>query len=270
MNGIVDFHTHAFPDALAERAVQVLLEDGRKMYDVHAYLDGKVSSLLSSMDRCGIDKSIICSIATKPSQFEPIFVWSTMIMSDRIIPFPSLHPDARDAEDQVRRIRAEGFKGVKFHPYYQDFSIDEERLFPIYRQLEREKLIVVVHTGFDLAFERVRKADPLMIIRVLDRFPALKLVTTHLGSWEDWEEVEKHIMGRNIFMDVSYSLDCMDRETARKIILNHPKDHVLFGSDSPWADQEQAIALLKSLELGEERESLILRENGLKLLRSVR
>jgi len=62
----------------------------------------------------------------------------------------------------------------------------------------------------------------------------------------------------------------MDRETARKIILNHPKDHVLFGSDSPWADQEQAIALLKSLELGEERESLILRENGLKLLRSVR
>jgi len=239
------------------------------MYDVHAYLDGKVSSLLSSMDRCRINKSIICSIATKPSQFEPIFMWSKKIMSDRIIPFPSLHPDARNAEDQVRRIGAEGFKGVKFHPYYQDFSIDEKRLFPIYRQLEREKLIVVVHTGFDLAFERVRKADPLMIIRVLDRFPALKLVTTHLGSWEDWEEVEKHIMGRNIFMDVSFSLDCLDRETARTIILNHPKDHVLFGSDSPWADQEQAITLLKSLALGEERENLILGENGQKLLNSV-
>ena len=269
MSGIIDFHTHAFPDALADRAIKALLEEGQKMYDVNAYLDGRISSLIGSMDRNGIDKSVICSIATKPSQFNPIFTWSKQVMSDRIIPFPSLHPEAENAEDQVRRIRAEGFKGVKFHPYYQDFSIDEERLFPIYRQLEREGLIVVVHTGFDLAFERVRKADPIRIINVLDRFPGLRLVTTHLGSWEDWDEVEKHMMGRNIYMEISFSLDCMDRETARKIILNHPKDHVLFGSDSPWADQEQAITLLKSLELGEERERLILRDNALKLLASV-
>lgn len=269
MNGIIDFHTHAFPDALARRAVQVLLEEGQKMYDVKAYLDGRVSSLIGSMDRSGIDKSVICSIATKPSQFDPILKWSRQVMSDRIIPFPSLHPEAEDAEDQVRRIRAEGFKGVKFHPYYQEFSIDEERLFPIYRQLEREGLIVVVHTGFDLAFERVRKADPIRIVNVLDRFPGLRLVTTHLGSWEDWEEVEKHMMGRNIYMEISFSLDCMDRETARKIILNHPKDHLLFGSDSPWADQEQALALLKGLELGPELENLILRENALRLLYSV-
>jgi predicted TIM-barrel fold metal-dependent hydrolase len=269
MRGIIDFHTHAFPDALAGRAVQVLLEEGRKKYDVTAYLDGKVSSLLSSMDRSGVEKSVICSIATKPSQFDPILTWSRQVMSDRIIPFPSLHPEAGDAEDQVRRIRAEGFRGVKFHPYYQDFNIDEERLFPIYRQLEREGLIVVMHTGFDLAFERVRKADPVRIINVLDRFPGLKLVTTHLGSWEDWEEVERHMVGKKIYMEVSYSLDCMDRETARKIILNHPKDHVLFGSDSPWADQVQAISLLRGLELGEEMETLILRDNALKLLSSV-
>ncbi len=269
MSEIIDFHTHAFPDALAERAVQALLEEGQKMYDINAYLDGKVSSLIESMDRCGIDQSVICSIATRPSQFEPILLWSKKIVSDRIIPFPSLHPDAEDAEDQVRRIRAEGFKGVKFHPYYQDFSIDEERLVPIYRQIEAEGLIVVMHTGFDLAFERVRKADPQKIIRVLDRFPGLKLVTTHLGSWEDWDEVEKHIMGKKIYMEVSFALDCMDREIARRIILNHPKDHVLFGSDSPWADQGQAITLFKSLALGEERETLVLRENALKLLAAV-
>ena len=269
MSGIIDFHTHAFPDALADRALQVLLEEGRKMYDVNAYLDGKVSSLLASMDRCGIDKSIICSIATRPSQFEPIFLWSKKIASDRIIPFPSLHPEAADAQDQVRRIRAEGFRGIKFHPYYQDFSIDEERLFPIYKQIEAEGLIVVMHTGFDLAFERVRKADPQKIIRVLERFPGLKLVTTHLGSWEDWDEVEKHIMGKKIYMEVSFSLDCMNRETACKLILNHPKDHVLFGSDSPWADQGQAVMLLKSLDLSQERETRILRDNALKLLAAV-
>jgi len=269
VNGIIDFHTHAFPDALAERAVQVLLEEGRKMYDVKAYLDGKVGSLLSSMDRSGIEKSVICSIATKPSQFDPIFAWSKQIHSARIEPFPSIHPDDPKAAERVSLVKDKGLKGIKFHPYYQNFALDDERLFPIYRQLEREQLIVVVHTGFDLAFERVRRADPLMIIRVLDRFPDLKLVTTHLGSWEDWEEVEKHIMGRNIYMEISFSLDCMDRETARKIILNHPQDHVLFGSDSPWADQEQAITLLESLDLGKDRERRILRENALKLLAAV-
>ncbi len=266
MKGIIDFHTHAFPDALAERAVQVLLEEGQKKYDVNAYLDGKISSLISSMDKNGIEKSIICSIATRPSQFDPILNWSKQIMSERIIPFPSLHPESPDAVEQVKQIRAESFKGVKFHPYYQDFTIDEERLLPIYRQLEREGLIVVMHTGFDLAFDRARKCDPEKILRVLEAFPDLKLVTTHLGAWEDWEEVEKHLSGKRIYMEISFSLDCMPKETARRIIMNHPQDHILFGTDSPWADQGKAIEGLKGLELGQEMEDRILRGNALKLL----
>lgn len=266
MKGIIDFHTHAFPDALAERAVSALLEDGQKKYDVNAYLDGKISSLISSMDRSGIEKSVICSIATKPSQFDPILKWSEEIRSDRIIPFPSLHPESPDGAEQVRQIKAGGFKGVKFHPYYQDFEIDEKRLFPIYEELQKHGLIVVMHTGFDLAFERDRRCDPKKILNVLDAFPDLRLVTTHLGGWEDWDEVEKHLSGKKIYMEISFSLDCMPRETARRIILNHPKDHILFGTDSPWADQGQALRLLKTLELGQELENRILAENAHALL----
>ena len=96
-NGIIDFHTHAFPEELAERAMKALLEEGKKKSDVTAHLDGRVSSLLSSMDRNNIEKSIVCSIATKPSQFEPILAWSQKIRSDRLVPFPSLHPDDPEA-----------------------------------------------------------------------------------------------------------------------------------------------------------------------------
>jgi len=268
MQGIIDFHTHAFPDALADRAIRSLLEEGQKMYNVRAYLDGRVSSLLASMDHNNIERSIICSIATRPSQFDPILDWSKQIRSDRIIPFPSLHPGSPEAVEQVKQIKREGFKGVKFHPYYQEFSIDEKRLFPIYEELQKQELIVVMHTGFDLAFERDRKCDPKRILFVMDAFPDLKLVTTHLGAWEDWDEVERHLSGKKIYMEISFSLDCMPRETARRIILSHPKDHILFGTDSPWADQGKAIELLKDLELGHELESLILRENALKLLNS--
>ncbi|MDO8303094.1 MAG: hypothetical protein Q7T18_07625, partial [Sedimentisphaerales bacterium] len=89
MNGIIDFHTHAFPDAIAVRAMQSLQHG----CDIQAQLDGKISSLLASMDSCGIETSVVCSIATKPSQFESILKWSEQIQTERILPFPSVHPD---------------------------------------------------------------------------------------------------------------------------------------------------------------------------------
>ena len=89
---IIDMHVHAFPDALAQRAMAAL--EGPT--DWKAIGDGTVGGLLRSMDAAGIDASVICNIATKPSQVEPIFQWCTQIASERIIPFPSVHP--RDPE----------------------------------------------------------------------------------------------------------------------------------------------------------------------------
>lgn len=269
MNKIIDFHTHAFPDEIAGKAMDILLEEGRKKYDVKAHLDGRLSSLIASMDRNGIEKSAVYSIATKPSQFDPIISWSKKIMSDRIIPFPSFHPADSNFADRISRIKDEGFKGIKFHPYYQDFAIDEQRLFPIYEKISEKGLILAMHTGFDLAFDRKRLADPEKIIGVLERFPGLKLVTTHLGSWEDWDEVERLIVGRNIYMEISFSLECLPKEAAQRIILNHPGEFVIFGTDSPWTDQGTALELLKSLELDTELERKILWKNALDLLNSV-
>jgi hypothetical protein len=50
MKGIIDFHTHAFPDELSERVIKMLEDEG----GVKAHLGGNISSLLASMDKCGI------------------------------------------------------------------------------------------------------------------------------------------------------------------------------------------------------------------------
>jgi len=263
MSGIIDFHTHAFPDELADKAMKHLEEEG----DVKAHLDGRVSSLLRSMDKNGVSKSIVCSIATKPSQFDPIFKWSKKIRSDRIIPFPSIHPTDPKALEHLSQIKGEGFTGVKFHPYYQDFSIDEERMFPLYEKIVREDLIVVMHTGFDFAFKRNRIADPEKILNIYAKFPQMKLVTTHLGAWDDWKEVEEHLIGKNIYMEISFSLEFLDKETAKNLIQRHPKEYIFFGTDSPWTDQGNTLSLLKGLKLGDEIEKLILRDNALNLLK---
>lgn len=262
VDGIIDFHTHAFPDDLADRAMEVLEKEG----NIRAHLDGRVSSLIRSMDRYGIEKSVVCSIATKPSQFEPIIKWCSQIRTERIIPFPSLHPNDRDFREHLAAVAGDGFLGVKFHPYYQDFDLDEDRLLPVYEEICRLGLIIVMHTGFDFAFEKTRKADPEKIMRVLERFPEMRLVTTHLGAWDDWAEVERHLAGKRIYMEISFSLEHLSHEDARRIIQNHPADHVLFGTDSPWTDQGQTLDLLRGLGLDPDLEGRILRGNARRLI----
>jgi predicted TIM-barrel fold metal-dependent hydrolase len=265
MPGIIDFHAHAFPDQVAASAIPYLEEEG----DVKANHDGRISSLLAIMDREGVDKSVICCIATRPSQFEAIVSWSKQISSDRIIPFPSFHPDDPQAVEHISQIKEQGFKGIKMHPYYQQFFLDDEKLYPAYEKISELGLILVMHTGFDIAFPRIRRCDPRQILNVMTRFPELKMVTTHLGAWQQWAEVENLLAGRKIYMDISYTLGQIDTQTARRIILKHPREYLLFGTDSPWSGPQKTYKQLQALELGDEREELILRKNGLALLESV-
>ena len=259
---IIDFHTHAFPDSLAERAVPALAKAAASP----AHLDGTLDSLLRSMDAAGIEKAVVASIATKPSQFEAILSWSCSIASERVVPFASIHPADCAAVAHVHEIFAHGIRGIKLHPYYQDFDLDEARLFPVYAALEELGLVVLCHTGFDMAYPRTRRCDPARIAHVLDRFPNLRFVATHLGAWEDWDEVSNVLIGRPVYLDTAFSIEFSGIERARDMILAHPAEYVLFGSDSPWDDQRHAIRTIRQLGLGTERERLILGHNARRLL----
>ena len=263
---IIDFHTHAFPDALAERAMAQLLAETDQ---VTAFLDGKLSSLVASMDEAGIEQSVLCSIATKPSQFEPIFKWSCQIRSDRIIPLASVHPQDPDGPAHIHQIAEAGLTGIKMHPYYQDFDMDDPHLNPLYEAIEAEGLLLTMHTGFDFAFERIDRAGPKKIANVLERFPDLKLVTTHLGSWQQWDEVEAHIIGKPIYMETSFSIQYLEPERLRRMILSHPADYILFGSDSPWTDQPAQIKAFFQLGLPVKLLKKIFYQNARDLLKTV-
>ena len=101
MQGIIDFHAHAFPDEVAASAIPYLEEEG----DVKANHDGRIASLLDLMDRDGVEKSVICCIATRPSQFKSIMGWSKQISSERIIPFPSFHPEDPHAVEHISQVK---------------------------------------------------------------------------------------------------------------------------------------------------------------------
>lgn len=259
---IIDFHTHAFPDAVAAKAIPALAKEGK----VTAHTAGTVDSLLASMDKAGIDTSVVCSIATRPAQFETILAWSHAIRSPRLVPLPSIHPADTETVAKVFRLKEEGFSGIKMHPYYQDFFLDEDRLTPLYEALSETGLFLVVHCGYDIAFPRTRRADPTQILAVRKRFPALRLITTHFGGWDIWDEVEEMLLGQEIFMEISFALTYLTPDRAARMLNKHPADYLLFGSDSPWDNQTEAIQRLRQLPLPDTMLGRILGKNGDRLL----
>ena len=68
---IIDVHTHAFPDALAERAIAGLAD----RCGCRPHGDGTVAGLVEAMDAAGVDVSVICSIATQPEHVGSILRW---------------------------------------------------------------------------------------------------------------------------------------------------------------------------------------------------
>jgi len=241
---IIDFHTHAFPDSLAAHAMAALQAETD---EVIARSDGTIGALLKSMDSAAISSSVICSIATKPEQFDPILKWSKSIQSERIIPFPSIHPADSNPSEKMHIVAEEGFKGIKLHPYYQDFFLDDESIFPLYEAACKNNLMIVSHTGFDIAFPRIRRCDPVRINSVCSRFPELLFIATHLGSWEDWDEVEKYLVGNEVYMECSFAVGYLEDERIRNVFEKHPKEFLLFGTDSPWMDQAESVERIDAL-----------------------
>lgn len=258
----IDMHTHAFPDSLAPRAITALEEP----IDWQTVGDGTVAGLLRSMDAAGVDVSVICNIATRPSQVEPIFTWCRRIASERIVPLPSLHPQTPDAAGWIRRFADAGLRGVKLHPMYQEFAFDDERMDPVYAAVAEAGLLLTSHCGYDIAFPGDTRADVERTVRVIDRHPALRLVCTHMGGWQQWNAVLQHLAGRNVWLETSLSVSLIGLEAAARIIRAHGPDRVLFGTDWPWSHQTEQLNLLRMLDLAPDQIDAIAGHTAARLL----
>jgi uncharacterized protein len=258
---VIDFHVHLFPDDLARTAIPEL----EKTYGIRACLDGTVYSLEESMERAGVDLSIVQSVATKPSQVQTINNWLASIASRKISPFASIHPACEDAEDEIMRIKDLGFTGVKLHPDYQKFYPDDEKMFHIYEEIINNELIAFFHAGEDSAFKDVR-GTPERFSNLIDIFPELTMVLAHFGGHRMWDEVERCLVGKDVYLETSLCSKGLSREGFVDLAMRHGPGKVIFGTDSPWADQEEEVGLIQDLDLGDEEKEAILCGNAAQLL----
>ena len=262
--GVIDIHAHAFPDALAERIIGPMAERAGVAV-AHA---GTVASLKDSMRRAGIGLSVLMPVATKAEQVRSVNRWviERNAAGDEVISFGALHPLYEDPAAEVERLAAAGVKGVKFHPDYQQFRPDDPAIAPMYEALVERDMIVLFHCGRDLSVPPPVMGTPQRILAVHERFPSLRMIGAHFGGYEMWDEVERTLLGRNVWLDTSYTVGRLPDEKLVELIRAHGVERVLFGTDTPWDDQSKEVAALKRLPLDEAERRAIFYVNACRLL----
>ena len=156
-------------------------------------------------------------------------------------------------------------KGVKLHPDYQGFNVDDIRLKPLYKKISELGLITVFHAGFDYGFAPPYGATPDKMARALEWF-STPVVAAHWGGINCNEDVIKYLCGKDIYFDISFGYAMMPKYYAEKIMSLHTPDRMLFGTDTPWHTPDMEKRLLNTLGLSVEDMDKITHKNAGKLL----
>lgn len=268
----VDFHTHVFPDKIAESTVRALESAG----NTHAFSDGTVEGLLSEMERAGIDISVNLPVLTKPTQFESVLKFAVSVnerFSDasaerRIISFAGMHPDIENPEERLSEIVSAGIKGIKIHPDYQETFFDDERYVRILGEAKRLGLITVTHAGLDAAYvgSPVR-CTPDRVLRLLDRIGGYdKLVLAHMGGSQFKREVYKKLLGKDVYIDTACVLEYFSKFQFKLFLRKHGADKILFATDSPWKSLSEYKKTVEDYRLRKNAANKIFTENAINLL----
>ncbi len=267
---IIDFHTHAFPDALAARTIPMLAAKAAAA----PHTDGTVRGLIGAMEKAGVDLSVVLPVVTKPSQFDSVNAFAAEVNRlPELCSFGGIHPDDEDIPAHVAKIAALGLPGIKIHPDYQGVFIDDERYVRIAREALRHDLYLITHAGVDDGFPDPVHCSPDRAARFLDRVyegresADARIIFAHGGANRQFDEVLTHLAGRNVYLDLSFIFTYADPEKITRIIRAHGADRILFASDCPWGDPAQGIAFVRSLPISTAEKEAILGGNAQHMLK---
>lgn len=279
---IIDFHTHVFPEKIAEKALQALSSTSRTV----PYTDGTASGRKKSMTEADIDYSVNLAVATKPSQVESINTAAIEGLEREnesgIIEFGSMHPDYENYKDELKRIAGAGVKGIKIHPAFCEFDIIDKRFLNIIYEASANNLIIVTHAGWDIGFEAANYIPVSSLLKIAKEIGPKKMVLAHMGGWNDWDTVEKYLAGSDYYFDTSFSIgkinkrpdlrDPMRTENMKdkdfvRLCKSHGIDKILFGTDSPWANQTEYVKYIEEFDFTKEEKEKIYYINAKRLLK---
>lgn len=241
-----DAHAHIYPGKIAEKATASV----GSFYEIQMQNVGLPHVLAEKGAEAGIDRFLVCSVATKVEQVRSIneFIQKKCEAYPQFVGLAAWHQDVEDIAGEMDDIQSRGLKGIKLHPDFQEFHIDEERMLPVYREANRRGLPVLFHTGDS----RTDFSSPKRLMNVVEKIPDFTCIAAHLGGYTEWEEARRELRGTNVYIDTSSSLFVVTPEQARKNIEHFGVDRTMFGTDFPMWMPKTELERFFALGFGEE------------------
>ena len=257
---IIDVHAHIFPDKIMKKAVAAVGE----FYGIPMKGIGSGEDLVQNGERIHVEKYVVHSVATIPAQAPRIndFIYRETQIHKEFIGFAALHPYMEGLREELDRALSMGLMGVKLHPDFQCFNIDDPAAYDMYEAIQG-RAVLLIHMGD----ETKEYSAPKRLSKIIERFPQLTVIAAHFGGYSAWEESKKYLMGKDVYFDTSSSLFKLSPNEAADIIHAHGLNKILFGSDYPMWIHEEELERFMRIPLTEAERQAILYDNAAKLLR---
>lgn len=278
---IVDFHVHVFPDKIADKTIKNLA----KLSGTTPYTNGTKAELISSMEKSGVDVSLVLPIVTNPEKARHINQLAADMNKDfdktGICSIGGINPDNKDYKDILKEIKELGLKGVKLHPDYYGVRLDDIRLERIIDEASSLGLFIITHAGPDIGLYPPALSPVDSIVKVINDVKPEKFILAHMGGWMAWDEALAKLRETNVYLDTSFSIGeinwsgvskvrygfhMMEDDMFVKMVRAFGSERILFATDSPWSDQADYIDRISKMPLTEEEKDNIFYKNAYKLL----
>lgn len=269
---IIDIHTHTFPDKIAEQTIKKMEQEilDAQGFVVKAATGGTFKELSDSSIKNDIDISMVAPVATRPQQVEKINALSAKqnekYIENHVFYMGSIHPDCENYKEIIDDIAAMDLKVIKLHPDYQKTFFDDEKYIRIMDYAANKGLGIITHAGMDIGLPQVVHCTPDRVINVLKHIQPELLILAHLGGWNCWDEVEEKLCGLPVYFDTAViqrpGCPHISDEQFVRIVRKHGADKILFGTDSPWFDQQKALNKIKTTGFTKKELELILGKNA--------
>jgi predicted TIM-barrel fold metal-dependent hydrolase len=256
---IIDAHSHIFPPKIASKATGSI----GKFYAIEMNHNGSSEELLKSGAVIGVSTYLVCSSATTPLQVESIndYIASECRIHPEFFGFGTLHPGYEDIPKEIERMQGLGLHGVKLHPDFQKFNIDDDDAIKMYKHLAEKQMPVLFHTGD----KRYHYSSPFRLVNALNKVPDLIAIAAHFGGYSEWDTVNMYTPSPTLFFDTSSSLFELPREECLKLIDYFGYKQFFFGVDFPMWDHQEELDRFRNLKLEHDIEKAILSENFIRL-----
>jgi len=255
----IDVHTHVFDHKIAHKVLAQL----EAHYSISPVGNGHVDDLIARLDKVEIDKAVVLTAATAPDQVIPANNWAIKLkkQNPRLIPFGTIHPDFDRNEAELDRLEKHGIKGLKFHPDFQGYRLDDNAFFEL-MEMVQDRFICMFHVG-DILPPDENPSCPRKLAFLRKTFPKPVMIAAHMGGYQHWEYALEHLINTDIFVDTSSVTNFVDDNLLARLFDAYDWDRILFGSDYPLFDPVVEIQQLsKRLKLNDSQLDIILSTAG--------